>query len=151
MWGFPRTFSVFRTSSVEAPARCSVQGWGFSHWLSSSGRLSRTARKVVELSAWVDSYLTRFGFLLQACAHRWKNVFYRSEQILPHGYCAIVPPTLQGRTKPLIPCYEGTVEAAWRTATAQPESWFPFIYELKSFSCNMVSFGCLNTETEEVR
>ncbi|XP_068597010.1 integrin alpha-9 [Brachionichthys hirsutus] len=41
-----------------------------------------------------------------ACAHRWKNVFYRSEQILPHGYCAIIPPTLQGRTKPLIPCYE---------------------------------------------
>uniref|UniRef100_A0A671YR91 Integrin, alpha 9 n=1 Tax=Sparus aurata TaxID=8175 RepID=A0A671YR91_SPAAU len=42
-----------------------------------------------------------------ACAHRWKNVYYDSEHILPHGYCSIIPPTLQGRTKPLIPCYEG--------------------------------------------
>uniref|UniRef100_A0A3Q3IQ87 Integrin alpha-2 domain-containing protein n=1 Tax=Monopterus albus TaxID=43700 RepID=A0A3Q3IQ87_MONAL len=41
-----------------------------------------------------------------ACAHRWKNVFYDSEHILPHGYCSIIPPTLQGRTKELIPCYE---------------------------------------------
>uniref|UniRef100_A0A671YLY7 Integrin, alpha 9 n=1 Tax=Sparus aurata TaxID=8175 RepID=A0A671YLY7_SPAAU len=41
-----------------------------------------------------------------ACAHRWKNVYYDSEHILPHGYCSIIPPTLQGRTKPLIPCYE---------------------------------------------
>uniref|UniRef100_H2U7U8 Integrin, alpha 9 n=1 Tax=Takifugu rubripes TaxID=31033 RepID=H2U7U8_TAKRU len=41
-----------------------------------------------------------------ACAHRWKNVYYDSELILPHGYCAIIPATLQGRTKPLIPCYE---------------------------------------------
>uniref|UniRef100_A0A672JHL0 Uncharacterized protein n=1 Tax=Salarias fasciatus TaxID=181472 RepID=A0A672JHL0_SALFA len=41
-----------------------------------------------------------------ACAHRWKNVYYASEYILPHGYCSIISPTLQGRTKPLIPCYE---------------------------------------------
>ncbi|KAK1905590.1 hypothetical protein KUDE01_012770, partial [Dissostichus eleginoides] len=42
-----------------------------------------------------------------ACAHRWKNVYYdQTEHILPHGYCSIIPPTLQGRTKPLIPCYE---------------------------------------------
>uniref|UniRef100_A0A669BMT6 Integrin, alpha 9 n=1 Tax=Oreochromis niloticus TaxID=8128 RepID=A0A669BMT6_ORENI len=41
-----------------------------------------------------------------ACAHRWKNVFYESEYILPHGYCSIIPPTLQHGTKPLIPCYE---------------------------------------------
>uniref|UniRef100_A0A3P8VVM2 Integrin, alpha 9 n=1 Tax=Cynoglossus semilaevis TaxID=244447 RepID=A0A3P8VVM2_CYNSE len=41
-----------------------------------------------------------------ACAHRWKNVYYDSEHILPHGYCSIIPPTLQGRAKPLIPCYE---------------------------------------------
>ncbi|KAJ7984958.1 hypothetical protein DPEC_G00360140 [Dallia pectoralis] len=41
-----------------------------------------------------------------ACAHRWKNVYYDSEHILPHGYCSIIPSTLQGRTKPLIPCYE---------------------------------------------
>uniref|UniRef100_A0A8K9X0K2 Integrin, alpha 9 n=1 Tax=Oncorhynchus mykiss TaxID=8022 RepID=A0A8K9X0K2_ONCMY len=41
-----------------------------------------------------------------ACAHRWKNVFYDSELILPHGYCSIIPPTLQGRTQALIPCYE---------------------------------------------
>uniref|UniRef100_A0A3Q4MUN8 Integrin, alpha 9 n=1 Tax=Neolamprologus brichardi TaxID=32507 RepID=A0A3Q4MUN8_NEOBR len=41
-----------------------------------------------------------------ACAHRWKNVFYESEHILPHGYCSIIPPTLQRGTKALIPCYE---------------------------------------------
>ncbi|KAF3708352.1 Integrin alpha-9 Integrin alpha-RLC Precursor [Channa argus] len=41
-----------------------------------------------------------------ACAHRWKNVYYDSEHILPHGYCSIIPPTLQSTTKPLIPCYE---------------------------------------------
>uniref|UniRef100_A0A672YIS9 Integrin alpha-2 domain-containing protein n=1 Tax=Sphaeramia orbicularis TaxID=375764 RepID=A0A672YIS9_9TELE len=41
-----------------------------------------------------------------ACAHRWKNVYYDSEHILPHGYCSIISPTLQGRTRPLIPCYE---------------------------------------------
>ncbi|XP_035982389.1 integrin alpha-9 [Fundulus heteroclitus] len=41
-----------------------------------------------------------------ACAHRWKNVYYASEHILPHGYCSIIPPTLKGRTIPLIPCYE---------------------------------------------
>uniref|UniRef100_A0A3Q2XZT1 Integrin, alpha 9 n=1 Tax=Hippocampus comes TaxID=109280 RepID=A0A3Q2XZT1_HIPCM len=45
-----------------------------------------------------------------ACAHRWKNVYYDSEHILPHGYCSIIPPNLQGRTQPLIPCYEGTVD-----------------------------------------
>uniref|UniRef100_W5L2A1 Integrin, alpha 9 n=1 Tax=Astyanax mexicanus TaxID=7994 RepID=W5L2A1_ASTMX len=41
-----------------------------------------------------------------ACAHRWKNVYYQSEYILPHGYCSVIPPTLQGRTQALIPCYE---------------------------------------------
>uniref|UniRef100_A0A667XEC3 Integrin, alpha 9 n=1 Tax=Myripristis murdjan TaxID=586833 RepID=A0A667XEC3_9TELE len=41
-----------------------------------------------------------------ACAHRWKNVYYDSQHVLPHGYCSIIPPTLQGRTRPLIPCYE---------------------------------------------
>lgn len=57
------------------------------------------------------SLLSVVAFLSQACAHRWKNVYYDSEHILPHGYCSIIPPTLQGRTKPLIPCYEGTVQA----------------------------------------
>ncbi|XP_056466048.1 integrin alpha-9 isoform X1 [Gadus chalcogrammus] len=42
-----------------------------------------------------------------ACAHRWKNVFYEKEQhILPHGYCSIIPPNLQGHNRALIPCYE---------------------------------------------
>ncbi|XP_061693013.1 integrin alpha-9 [Syngnathoides biaculeatus] len=41
-----------------------------------------------------------------ACAHRWKNVYYDSEHILPHGYCSIIPSNLQSRTQPLIPCYE---------------------------------------------
>ncbi|KAA8583931.1 hypothetical protein FQN60_015139, partial [Etheostoma spectabile] len=49
-----------------------------------------------------------------ACAHRWKNVYYDSEHILPHGYCSIIPPTLQGRRKPLIPCYEAsTIICFW--------------------------------------
>ncbi|XP_062851911.1 integrin alpha-9 isoform X2 [Trichomycterus rosablanca] len=41
-----------------------------------------------------------------ACAHRWKNVYYESEHILPHGFCSVIPPTLQGKTQALIPCYE---------------------------------------------
>ncbi|XP_015249646.1 PREDICTED: integrin alpha-9 [Cyprinodon variegatus] len=41
-----------------------------------------------------------------ACAHRWKNVFYDNELILPHGYCSVIPSTLQEGTIPLIPCYE---------------------------------------------
>ncbi|XP_077468611.1 integrin alpha-9 [Stigmatopora argus] len=41
-----------------------------------------------------------------ACAHRWKNVYYHLEHILPHGYCSIIPPNLEGKTQPLIPCYE---------------------------------------------
>ncbi|XP_017319172.1 integrin alpha-9 isoform X1 [Ictalurus punctatus] len=41
-----------------------------------------------------------------ACAHRWKNVYYESEHILPHGYCSLIQPTLQGRAQALIPCYE---------------------------------------------
>ncbi|XP_066535533.1 integrin alpha-9 isoform X2 [Hoplias malabaricus] len=41
-----------------------------------------------------------------ACAHRWKNVYYESEHILPHGYCSVIPTTLQGKTQALIPCYE---------------------------------------------
>ncbi|XP_070295243.1 integrin alpha-9-like, partial [Salvelinus sp. IW2-2015] len=47
-----------------------------------------------------------------ACAHRWKNVYYDSELILPHGYCSIIPPTLQGRTQALIPCYEEREKSA---------------------------------------
>ncbi|MBN3300839.1 ITA9 protein, partial [Amia calva] len=41
-----------------------------------------------------------------ACAHRWKNVYYAAEQILPHGFCSVIPPNLQGSTRSLIPCYE---------------------------------------------
>ncbi|KAK6491702.1 integrin alpha-9-like isoform X1 [Huso huso] len=41
-----------------------------------------------------------------ACAHRWKNVFYGSEHILPHGFCSIIPPNLQRNGRDLIPCYE---------------------------------------------
>ncbi|MGH0119324.1 UNVERIFIED_CONTAM: hypothetical protein FKN15_002127 [Acipenser sinensis] len=41
-----------------------------------------------------------------ACAHRWKNVFYESEHILPHGFCSIIPPNLQRNRRDLIPCYE---------------------------------------------
>uniref|UniRef100_A0A8C5N2V5 Integrin alpha-9 n=1 Tax=Leptobrachium leishanense TaxID=445787 RepID=A0A8C5N2V5_9ANUR len=41
-----------------------------------------------------------------ACAHRWKNIYYESEYILPHGFCLILPPNLQSNGKRLIPCYE---------------------------------------------
>ena len=59
--------------------------------------------------------------LLQACAHRWKNVYYDSEHILPHGYCSIIPPSLQGRTKALIPCYEGIVKVdSYSSPTPHP-------------------------------
>lgn len=41
-----------------------------------------------------------------ACAHRWKNIYYESEFILPYGFCIILPPNLQGSGRPLMPCYE---------------------------------------------
>ncbi|KAM4687277.1 integrin alpha-9 [Discoglossus pictus] len=41
-----------------------------------------------------------------ACGHRWKNIFYETEVILPYGVCFILPPNLQGNVKKLIPCYE---------------------------------------------
>lgn len=77
---------------------------GISYWRS---------RGTPAWSVYVYRRMNMCPLLLQACAHRWKNVYYDSEHILPHGYCSIIPPTLQGRTKPLIPCYEGTVEAPW--------------------------------------
>uniref|UniRef100_A0A8C9F807 Integrin subunit alpha 9 n=1 Tax=Pavo cristatus TaxID=9049 RepID=A0A8C9F807_PAVCR len=50
-----------------------------------------------------------FSWLLQgpACAHRWKNIYYETEYILPHGFCNIIPPNLQPSGKKLLPCYEG--------------------------------------------
>ncbi|KAM4705948.1 integrin alpha-9 [Rhinophrynus dorsalis] len=41
-----------------------------------------------------------------ACAHRWKNIFYESEYILPYGFCVILPPNLQASGRKLMPCYE---------------------------------------------
>ncbi|XP_064409208.1 integrin alpha-9 [Latimeria chalumnae] len=41
-----------------------------------------------------------------ACAHRWKNIYYETENILPHGFCSIIPPNLQRNGRTLIPCYE---------------------------------------------
>uniref|UniRef100_A0A4W3IAV0 Integrin, alpha 9 n=1 Tax=Callorhinchus milii TaxID=7868 RepID=A0A4W3IAV0_CALMI len=41
-----------------------------------------------------------------ACAHRWKNIHYQSEHILPHGACYIIPPNLYQNTKELLPCYQ---------------------------------------------
>ncbi|XP_069469311.1 integrin alpha-9 [Ambystoma mexicanum] len=41
-----------------------------------------------------------------ACAHRWKNIYYETEHILPHGFCSIIPPNLQSKGRTLIPCYE---------------------------------------------
>ncbi|XP_072427145.1 integrin alpha-9 [Chiloscyllium punctatum] len=41
-----------------------------------------------------------------ACAHRWKNIHYESDHILPHGACYIIPPNLSRKTKELLPCYQ---------------------------------------------
>ncbi|KAE8597211.1 hypothetical protein XENTR_v10016385 [Xenopus tropicalis] len=41
-----------------------------------------------------------------ACAHRWKNIYYESEDILPYGYCVIIPPNLHANGNNLMPCYE---------------------------------------------
>ncbi|XP_070247713.1 integrin alpha-9 [Myotis yumanensis] len=41
-----------------------------------------------------------------ACAHRWKNIFYETDHILPHGFCYIIPSNLQAKGRTLIPCYE---------------------------------------------
>lgn len=82
---------------------------------SSSARRKLLRRLARWKEAWSAHVVAEWGylcFLSQACAHRWKNVYYDSEHILPHGYCSIIPPTLQGRTMPLIPCYEGTQSRA---------------------------------------
>lgn len=42
-----------------------------------------------------------------ACAHRWKNIYYETDHILPHGFCYIIPSNLQAKGRTLIPCYEG--------------------------------------------
>ncbi|XP_076830390.1 integrin alpha-9 isoform X2 [Brachyhypopomus gauderio] len=58
---------------------------------------------------WMGVSLSRQNTLdgkVLACAHRWKNVYYETEHILPHGYCSMIQPSLQGKTQPLIPCYE---------------------------------------------
>ncbi|XP_038617892.1 integrin alpha-9 [Tachyglossus aculeatus] len=41
-----------------------------------------------------------------ACAHRWKNIYYETDHILPHGFCYIIPSNLQANGRTLIPCYE---------------------------------------------
>ncbi|XP_061441877.1 integrin alpha-9 [Rhineura floridana] len=46
------------------------------------------------------------GGSILACAHRWKNVYYETEYILPHGFCNIIPPNLGSNGKKLMPCYE---------------------------------------------
>ncbi|KAK4827117.1 hypothetical protein QYF61_014380 [Mycteria americana] len=46
------------------------------------------------------------GGSVLACAHRWKNIYYETEYILPHGFCNIIPPNLQPNGRKLLPCYE---------------------------------------------
>uniref|UniRef100_A0A8C8B495 Integrin subunit alpha 9 n=1 Tax=Otus sunia TaxID=257818 RepID=A0A8C8B495_9STRI len=46
------------------------------------------------------------GGSVLACAHRWKNIYYETEYILPHGFCNIIPPNLQPHGRKLLPCYE---------------------------------------------
>ncbi|MBZ3888913.1 Integrin alpha-9 [Sciurus carolinensis] len=49
-----------------------------------------------------------------ACAHRWKNIYYETDHILPHGFCYIIPSNLQAKGRTLIPCYEGYAVTAGR-------------------------------------
>nr|XP_060639313.1 integrin alpha-9 [Anolis sagrei ordinatus] len=46
------------------------------------------------------------GGSILACAHRWKNIYYETEYILPHGFCNIIPPNLGPNGRKLLPCYE---------------------------------------------
>ncbi|KAM3823368.1 integrin alpha-9 [Vipera latastei] len=58
---------------------------------------------------WMGVSLARqptVGGSILACAHRWKNVYYETEYILPHGFCNIIPPNLGLNGKKLMPCYE---------------------------------------------
>ncbi|XP_034281498.1 integrin alpha-9 isoform X4 [Pantherophis guttatus] len=58
---------------------------------------------------WMGVSLARqptVGGSILACAHRWKNVYYETEYILPHGFCNIIPPNLGLIGKKLMPCYE---------------------------------------------
>ncbi|XP_058039134.1 integrin alpha-9 isoform X12 [Ahaetulla prasina] len=58
---------------------------------------------------WMGVSLARqpmIGGSILACAHRWKNVYYETEYILPHGFCNIIPPNLGLKGKKLMPCYE---------------------------------------------
>ncbi|RXN01830.1 Integrin alpha-9 [Acipenser ruthenus] len=116
--GAPKANSTFSVS-VSSPGaifkcrvhsnpekRCTEMDMGRGNERSSScGKTCRGDRE----NEWMGVSLARQdranGSVL-ACAHRWKNVFYGSEHILPHGFCSIIPPNLQRNGRDLIPCYE---------------------------------------------
>uniref|UniRef100_A0A8C9WDZ0 Integrin, alpha 9 n=1 Tax=Scleropages formosus TaxID=113540 RepID=A0A8C9WDZ0_SCLFO len=116
--GAPRSNSTF-SSSVKSPGavlkcrvrsnpehRCTEMDLGRGNKRREScGKTCQADRE----DEWMGISLARqdgTGGKVLACAHRWKNVFYESEQILPHGYCSVISPSLQGHTRALIPCYE---------------------------------------------
>lgn len=103
-------------------------------------RYVRGTTRTLSLFTWITPPL---GFFPQACAHRWKNVYYRSEHILPHGFCSVIPPTLQGKTQTLIPCYEGIYYGlfffflhTWFTPV-----WFPYCTFPKGLLRHLCFFG----------
>ena len=51
---------------------------------------------------------------IQACGHRWKNIFYiKNENKLPTGVCYGMPPDLRTElSKRIAPCYQGK-ESFW--------------------------------------
>lgn len=86
--------------------RCTELDLGRGNWQGKScGKTCKENRD----NEWMGVSLSRQeggnGSIL-ACAHRWKNIHYETEHILPHGACYIVPPNLSRNTKELLPCYQ---------------------------------------------
>ncbi|XP_078254019.1 integrin alpha-9 [Rhinoraja longicauda] len=86
--------------------RCTELDLGRGNWRGKScGKTCKENRD----NEWMGVSLSRQeggnGSIL-ACAHRWKNIHYGTEHILPYGACYIVPPNLSRNTKELLPCYK---------------------------------------------
>ncbi|XP_069776413.1 integrin alpha-9 isoform X3 [Narcine bancroftii] len=116
--GAPRANSTYSSSMLSPGAvykcrihsnpdkRCTELDLGRGNW---QGRTCGKTCKENRDNEWMGVSLSRQeggnGSIL-ACAHRWKNVHYESEHILPHGACYIIPPNLSRQTKELLPCYQ---------------------------------------------
>nr|XP_009678087.1 PREDICTED: integrin alpha-9-like [Struthio camelus australis] len=119
--GAPRAESKY-SASVQSPGavfkcrvhtnpdrRCTELDMGRGN---SRGMLCGKTCKEDRDDEWMGVSLARqpkAGGSVLACAHRWKNIYYETEYILPHGFCNIIPPNLQPAGRRLLPCYEGKV------------------------------------------